>query len=63
MRCMVKIDDLEERVEPPLCGMMGASTSISFKGDAMDMEESVGLQEGTHLVAHLSPKDVQGETS
>ena len=62
MLCMIKINDLEERVEPPLCGTMGASTSASFKGDAMDMEESVGLQEGTRLAAHLSPGEAQGET-
>ena len=43
MRCMVKINDLEERAEPLLYGMMGSSTSTSFKGDAMDVEESVGL--------------------
>ena len=43
MRCMVKINDLEERAEPLLYGMMGASTISSFKGESMDMEESVGL--------------------
>ena len=62
MHCMVKINDLEERAEPSLCGTMGASTSASFKGDAMDMEESVGLQEGTSLAAHLSPEGAQGKT-
>ena len=62
MRCMVKINDLEERAESPLYGMMGASTSASFKGDAMDVEESFGLQEGTRLAAHLSPGEAHGET-
>lgn len=62
MPCMVKINDLEERVEPPLYDTMGASTSASFKGDAMDVEESVGLQEGIRLATHLSPREAQGET-
>ena len=62
MRCMVKINDLEERAEPSLYDTMGSSTFASFKGDAMDMEESVGLQEGTRLAAHLSPGEAQGET-
>ena len=62
MRCMVKINDLEERAEPLMCGTMGAFTSASYKGDAMDVEESVGLQEGTCLAAHLSPGEAQGET-
>lgn len=43
MRCMVKINDLEEHVEPPLSGMLGHSTSDTSKGDAMDVEESMGL--------------------
>ena len=62
MRCMVKINDLEERAKPPLCDTMGASTLASFKGDTMDVEESVGLQEGTRLAAQLSPGGAQGET-
>lgn len=62
MNCIVKINDLEERAEPPLCGTMGASTLASFKGDAMDVEESVGLQEGLHLAAHLSLGGAKGET-
>lgn len=43
MCCMVKINDLEERAKPPLCSTMGASTLTSYKGDAMDVEESLGL--------------------
>ena len=49
MCCMVKINDLEEQAKPPLSGMMGASTSGTYKGDAMDVEESVGLQEEARL--------------
>lgn len=43
MRCMVKINDLEDQAELPLSGMLGASTSGTIKDGAMDMEESVGL--------------------
>ena len=43
MRCMVKINDLEEKAEPLLSGTMGASTSGNPRDDAMDVEESVGL--------------------
>ena len=49
MHYLVKINDLEERVEPPLSGTMGASTLTSYKGDAMDVEESMGLQEEVRL--------------
>lgn len=54
MRCIVKINDLEELVEPPLSGMMGASTLGTPKDDAMDVEESVELQEEAKLVAQFS---------
>ena len=43
MRCMVKINDLEELAKPPLSGTLGASTSGPPKDEAMDMEESIGL--------------------
>ena len=59
MRCMVKINDLEEQVEPPLSGTLGASTSGTPKDDAMDVEESVGLQEEAKLAAQFSPGDAQ----
>ena len=55
MRYMVKINDLEEKAKPPLSGTMGASTSNNPRDDAMDVEESVGLQEEARLAAHLSP--------
>ena len=43
MHYMVKINDMEEQVEPPLSKTMGASTSSTSKGDTMDVEESMGL--------------------
>jgi hypothetical protein len=55
MRCMVKINDLEELAEPPLSGTLGASTSSTPKDNAMDVEESVGLQEEAKLATQFSP--------
>ena len=52
---MVKINNLEEKVEPSLSGTMGASTSRNQRDDAMDVEESVGLQEEARLATHFSP--------
>ena len=57
MRCMVKINDLEELAEPLLSGTLGASTSGTPKDDAMDVEESVGVQEEAKMVAQFSPDE------
>ena len=54
MRCMVKINDLEELGEPPLSGTLGASTSGTPKDDAMDVEESMGLEKEAKLAAQFS---------
>ena len=43
MRSLVKINDLEEQAELSLSGTMGASSSATYKGDAMEVEESVSL--------------------
>ena len=43
MRSLVKINNLEEQAELPLSGTRGASSSSNYQGDAMDVEESVGL--------------------
>ena len=43
MRSLVKINDLEEQTEPPLSGEIRASSSATYRGDAMDIEESVGF--------------------
>lgn len=55
MRCMVKINDLEELAEPPLSGTLGASTSGPPKHEAMDMEERLGLQEEASLATQFIP--------
>ena len=43
MRSLVKMNDLEDQAEPPISGAMGASSSTNYKGEAMDVEESVGM--------------------
>ena len=55
MRCMVKINDLEELAEPPLSGTLGTSTSSPPKDKAMDMEEIIGLQEEAKMAAQFNP--------
>ena len=45
MRCLVKINDLEEQAEPQLSGTMGASSLTTYKGDTMEVDKSVNLQE------------------
>ena len=55
MRSLVKISDLEELAEPSLSGEMRASSSATYKGDAMDVDESVVLQEEARLAQQLSP--------
>ena len=54
MRSLVKINDLEEQVEPPLSGGIRALSSTTYRGDAMDIKESVGLQEEARLAKKLS---------
>ena len=39
MRSLVKINDLEEQVESPLSSEVRASSSATYRGDAMDIEE------------------------
>ena len=55
MRSLVKINDLEEQVEPPLSGEIRASLSATYREDAMDVKESVNLQEEARLAQQLSP--------
>ena len=54
MRCMVKINDLEEKVEPPLNGTMGASTFGNLWDDVMEVEEILGLRDEARLATHFS---------
>lgn len=55
MRCMERINDLEELTEPSLSGTLRASTLGPPKEKAMDMEERVGLQEEVKLATQFSP--------
>ena len=45
MRSLVKINDLEEQVEPPLSGEVRALSSATYRGDAMDIEEQAGMRD------------------
>ena len=42
MHCMVKLNNLEDMVEPPLEGSLVASPSMLWKDEAMDLEAEVG---------------------
>lgn len=59
MRCMVKLNDLEELDEPPLGGTLGASTSAPPKDTAMDLEEEEGRLQEANEMAQFS----QGEAN
>ena len=61
MHCMVKIN-LEEQADPLLSGTMGTSTLVTYKGDVMDVEETVGLQEEAWLAVQFSLRGVHGGT-
>ena len=57
MRCMVKLNDLEELVEPLLGGNSRASTSDLPKDTAMDLDEADGLQDVASADAQFSPNE------
>ena len=61
MRSLVKINDLEQ-VEPPLSGEVRASSLATYRGDAMDIKEHVGMQEEARLVQQISPGGGHKET-
>lgn len=54
MRSLVKMNDLEDQVEPPISGAMGASSSANYKGEAMDVEDNVGMQDEVRLAKQLN---------
>ena len=62
MRSLVKINDLEEQAEPPLSGEARAASSATYRGDAMDIEEHVGMRDEAHLAQQLNPGDSHAET-
>ena len=57
MRCMVKLNDLEELDEPPLGGPPGASTSAPPKDAAMDLEEEDGHPDEANEMDQFSPSE------
>ena len=57
MRCMVKLNDLEELVEPPLGGTLGASTSAPPQDEAMDLEEEARRLAEANDMAQFSPRE------
>ena len=62
MRSLVKINNLEEQAEPPLSGEVRASSSATYRGDAMDIEEHVGMRDEARLAQQLSLGDDNEET-
>lgn len=57
MRCMVKLNDLEDMVEPPLDGVPEASCSTMRQNEEIDMEAEAGRRAGATNTAHFSPND------
>ena len=55
MRCMVKLNDLEEMVEPPLGGTSGDLTLAPPQEEAMDLDGVAGRMTETNDKAKLSP--------
>ena len=54
IRYIIKINNLEEKVEPPLSGVMGASFSGNSRDDGMEVEESAGLQDKVRFATQFS---------
>lgn len=62
MRSLVKINNLEEQAEPPLSGEVRASLSATYRGDAIDIKDCVGMWDEARLVQQLNPGDSHAET-
>ena len=62
MRSLVKINVLEEQAEPPLSSEVRASSSTTYRGDEMDIEEQVGMWDEARLAHQLNPGDRHAET-
>lgn len=62
MRSLVKINNLEEQVELPLSDEVRASSSATYRGDAMDIEEQAGMWDEARLAHQLNPGDGHAET-
>ena len=57
MRCMVKLNNLEDLAKPPLDGVLKASSSALRKHEGMEMDADAGRQEGALSNAQFSPDD------
>ena len=59
MRGLVKLNDLEEVVEPPLGGTPEATTLGQPKDEMLDLEVDDAVSEEDNEVAHFSPGETQ----
>lgn len=59
MRCMVKLNDLEQLVEPALGETPRTSTSGLPKDEAMDLDEGVRIEEEANVVVQFSPNEAK----
>lgn len=48
MRCLVRVNNLEELAEPPLGGALEANTSGPSKEELLDMERVDAMQEAAN---------------
>ena len=55
MRSLVKINDLEEMAELPLSSDARASSSATYRGDEMEIEEQLGMRDEARLGQQLNP--------
>ena len=61
MRSLVKINNLEEQAELSLSSEVSTSTSTTYRGDEMDIEEQVGMRDEARLAHQLNPGDGHAE--
>lgn len=57
MRCMVKLNDLEDMAEPPLDGAPEASSSAMRQNEDMDTEAKAGRRAGATNTVQFNPED------
>ena len=60
MRSLVKMNDLEDQAKPPISEAMDASSLANFRGEAMDVDESIGMKEEAHLAEQLNLEGAHG---
>ena len=57
MRCMVKLNDLEDMIEPPLDGVPKASSLAMRQNEAIDTKAEVGRRVGANNTAQFNLDD------